>query len=287
MKHLFLSLFFFATLALEANARVVVTIQPQAWFVEQLGVAPEDITVLLRPGENPHTFQMTPGLLREISRAEVWFQIGLPMEAAIDARLGSMETLRVVKLTAGLPRRAFTALETAAGHDHHHHHEGHEGGVTCTSGADPHLWLSTELAEAMLPVYAEALDASDAKVETVRAQIVELRAALAQQLEPFAGRGFLVFHPSFGYFAQEFGLVQLAIEMEGRSPTPRQLREVLDVATAHGVRTIFAQPQFDRSAAETVAQSIGAEVVELDGLSRDWPSMMWAISAALAEGFAQ
>ncbi|MEJ2025880.1 MAG: zinc ABC transporter substrate-binding protein, partial [Deltaproteobacteria bacterium] len=84
------------------------------------------------------------------------------------------------------------------------------------------------------------------------------------------GKSFLVFHPSWGYFARDYGLRQIAIEREGKAPGPKHLGGLIDFARKSSVRAIFVQPQFSRKSAQIVARAIGARVVSADPLAEDW-----------------
>ena len=88
-------------------------------------------------------------------------------------------------------------------------------------------------------------------------------------LAPYRGRSFYVFHPGFGYFADAYGLKQEAVEAGGRSPTPKQLRALIEKAQADGVKTIFVQPQYAPQSAQVVAEAIGGKVVAINGLGKD------------------
>ena len=98
--------------------------------------------------------------------------------------------------------------------------------------------------------------------------------ALDQELRKiFAGkRGmkFMVFHPSWGYFARAYGLTQVPVELEGKEPKPGQLKALIELAKREGIKVIFVQPQFSARSAEIIAKAIGGQVVFADPLSPDW-----------------
>ena len=106
---------------------------------------------------------------------------------------------------------------------------------------------------------------------------LEIRGTLAQRDSKYI----LVFHPAWGYFADEFGLVQIPVEIEGKEPTAAELAQVIDFANARGIRTVFVQPQFSTRAAEAVARSIGGNVVPIDPLAEDYVTNMKRVARAL------
>jgi zinc transport system substrate-binding protein len=98
------------------------------------------------------------------------------------------------------------------------------------------------------------------------------------------GKTFMVFHPSFGYFADAYGLRQEPIELEGKNPTGRQLAEIIRRAREERIRVIFVQPQFSRKSAEVVARSVGAVVMPIDPLARDYLANLERIAETIAKG---
>ena len=80
----------------------------------------------------------------------------------------------------------------------------------------------------------------------------------------------MVFHPSWGYFADAYGLEQIPIEMEGKEPKPSQLRRLIEFARERGIKVIFVQPQTSTKNAETIARAIGGQVIVADPLAEDW-----------------
>ena len=117
---------------------------------------------------------------------------------------------------------------------------------------DPHVWLSPPLLKIMARNIAAALCRADpphkADYRRNLAALLERLDALdrriGRMLAPYRGRSFYVFHPGFGYFADAYGLHEEAIEAGGRSPTPKQLRALIEKAKADGVTTVFIQPQY-------------------------------------------
>jgi zinc transport system substrate-binding protein len=106
-------------------------------------------------------------------------------------------------------------------------------------------------------------------LQAVSKTLTSLHEELKAMLDPFSGQTFLVYHPAFGYFAKAYGLRQEAVEMEGKSPTPKQLYDLISKAKQEKANVIFVQPQFDRKNAETIAQAIGGKVAALDPMAED------------------
>jgi zinc transport system substrate-binding protein len=132
------------------------------------------------------------------------------------------------------------------------------------------------------PQRAPAIEANLSKMTQA---MERLHRDIDQLLTPHRGKGFMVFHPAWGYFARDYGLLQWAIEDEGKSPSPKHLKAMTDEARKRGIDRIFIQNQFERRNAEALAEALGIRVVELDPLLEDWPAMMMQTARSIVEGF--
>ena len=94
-----------------------------------------------------------------------------------------------------------------------------------------------------------------------------------------------VFHPAWGYFADEYGLRQVAVELEGKEPTDRELTELQQLARREGVRVIFVQPQISGQSAEAIARAVGARVEVFDPLAEDLPSELLRAAEVLTGSY--
>jgi zinc transport system substrate-binding protein len=162
-----------------------------------------------------------------------------------------------------------------------------------TAGFDPHVWLSPRLGITIAQNIRNAL----VEIDPVHAQIYaencsrlvmelnDVDAEIARVLAPYKGREFFVFHPAYGYFADAYGLTQIAIEAQGGAPGPKHLVEVIDRAKAQGARAIFVQPQISATYAQAVAKAVGAEVVLLDPLAMNYTENLLHMAHKLAEAY--
>jgi zinc transport system substrate-binding protein len=97
-----------------------------------------------------------------------------------------------------------------------------------------------------------------------------LNTYIEKTLAPVRGTELFVFHPAFGYFTDEYGLVQKPVETGGKEPSARDLALLIEEAREHKPRVIFVQPQFARKSAETLAKQIGCVVVPINPLPKDY-----------------
>ncbi len=261
----------------ERELNACVSIIPQSFFVERIGGEHVEVNVLVERGKDPHTFEITPRQMMALTGADLFFGIGFPFEQQILRKVQSTNPqLALIATDKGVMRRPMDEggidLErnnkNMSGEDTELHREGM---------LDPHIWLSPSAIRIIVKNINEAF----AKVDQENAHVykknldkflVDLEAVdsrLKQLLEPYRGKSFYVFHPAFGYFADEYGLVQIPVEIEGKSPTPKQIEALIMRARREKIKIIFVSPQFDRKSAETIAKAIEGAVVSIDPLEKD------------------
>jgi len=266
----------------------VVTIPPEAYLVERVGGEHVTVETLVRPGQSPHTFEPTPAQVGSLARASVYFTIGFPSEKALADKIAATnKSLRIVDISRGVPRRHMSADEAAGGHDEPESHD--------TGEPDPHTWLNPQFAKIEAGnVCAElkALDPANAadyerNLARLAADLDALHTRLADTLAPVRGGKVFVFHPAFGYFTDAYGLRQVPVEAEGKSPSPKQVAALIKKARADGVRVIFVEPQFSPRGAEVIAKEIGGAVVPIDPLARDYITNLETIASKIKEGLAR
>ncbi|MDZ7618381.1 MAG: zinc ABC transporter substrate-binding protein [Patescibacteria group bacterium] len=280
----------------DSGARILaVTIPPQADLVERLAGDRFQVEIAVPPGQDPHVFSPSPRQVTRLSRAVAYFRIGMPLEDQLLPRL-ARQTTKVVDTTAEIRRRSFGDKEAGACDGHHHAHHG--SGHTCDAHAghpDPHVWLTPALLASQAESIAETLCELDPpgadfyreNLRTLKARLDEVDRELAAELAPYRGQAFYIFHPAMGYFADAYGLRQVAVELEGKSPSPRQLKTLIDQAKSDGVKIIFVQPQFDQRSAEAVAAAIGGSVEVIDPLRKDVVDNLIHIASQLQRGLAR
>jgi zinc transport system substrate-binding protein len=264
--------------------RVFAGLPPLAHVVEKVGGPHVHVDVMLQGGQDPHTFEPTPRQVMDLSRASLFFKIGMPFEDRLAERMTDTQPrLTVIDATEGVKKRPAEA-ECCEEADHDHSAE----------QFDPHVWLSPPVLKTLAANVAAALSHADPgnadsygkNLAEFDASLSALHSRIARRLAPYRGRSFFVFHPAFGYFADAYGLKQESVEMEGKSPTPRQLRELIQKARASRARVIFLQPQFDHRSAEAVAQAIDATILPMDSLAPDVEKNLDDVSKELASAMA-
>jgi zinc transport system substrate-binding protein len=262
---------------------VATSIPPHSWLLERIGGDRVSVHTVLRPGESPTTHQPSDAQVSRVLAARVFFRSGVPFEAGAWFRAVSGE-VEVVDLRRGV------ATRTIEGHAHDGHSEHRETGV---NALDPHSWLSPSRLVVQAATVADTLARVDpghaddyaTRLAGFQREMAELDAAIRDVLDPYRGRIFVVFHPSWGYFADDYGLVQVAIEIAGNEPTDAELTELQGRIRDLGVSVIYVQPQIAGRSAAAVAGAVGARLVTLDPLAPDIAANLHQVASLLAEGF--
>lgn len=266
----------------------VAGIVPLAGIVERVGGPDIAVQAFVQPGQSPHGFEPTPRQMDGLAKAEVYFRIGEAFETALLEKIERLHPgLRVIDARQGV-----ALLPMDDGHEGHDDHAAH-GDPHGHGEADPHVWLDPLRAKRIARTVCAALGelrperkaAFEANCAAFERELDEAHARIAEKLKPFSGRGFFVFHPAFGYFAERYELRQVAIEQAGREPGMKWLEACRDEARRAGVKAIFVQPEFSEHTAKAVAERLGLEVVRLDPLRKDLAPGLEAIAGAVAAGF--
>lgn len=269
---------------------VTVSILPQEYFVERVGGERVKVNVMVEPGSSPATYEPKPEQLRALSDAVAYFSIGVPFEDAwLDRIAAANPDMVVVDTAAGIERMA---LRTHHHHDDDADHNDHDEDHGHVEGApDPHIWVSPRLVKVQAKnIYAGLVQLDPENEAEYRANldaflddISALEADIEATLTGLQADKFMVFHPAWGYFAADFGLEQIPIEVGGQEPSARELAALIEKAREENIKVIFAQPEFRTSDAETIAEEIDGEVLLISPLAPDWLNNLRQIAQTFAE----
>lgn len=268
---------FFSFSAFAEKLKIFVSIPPQVYFVEQIAGDQAEAESIIPPGACPETFCPSAGLMARLSEASVYFKIGMPFEDSMLRKTGEFKNLRVVDTIMFIKRRLFSC------HSHGHEHEISNGAF------DPHVWMSPLLVIQQALVIKQALCSIDpensgiyeANYAAFATRLYSLNDKLKKMFEIHKDAAFYVFHPSYGYFADQYGLRQVAIEEDGREPGARSLAEVIEKAATDGMRVIFYEPRGSRKTVDVIAAETGAVAIPLDPLEKDYISNMEYIASEI------
>ncbi|MDD3393128.1 MAG: zinc ABC transporter substrate-binding protein [Anaerotignum sp.] len=252
---------------------VAVSIVPQQTFVEAVCGDLAEVITMVPPGSSPENYEPTPKEMEQFSNAKVYFTIGVPTEEAnILPKAEESSDLEIVSLQDDVAK-VYPDRELAPGE------------------RDPHIWLSPKRAIVMVQSIAREMEEidptnKDQYEENAQAYIAELEDLDGEIQTALAGvenRKFIVFHPAFGYLADDYGLEMYALEEEGKESTPQKMQELIDLAKKENIKAIFYQAEISSTQAEAFAEEIGGKTVQLAPLAPNYIENLKNMATLMSE----
>ncbi len=296
MKKIILVLSFSFMCLFANNLKVTVSILPQKYFVEQIAEEKVKVNVMVRAGFSPATYEPKTSQMKLLSDSQVYFSIGVPFENSwLEKFENANKKMLLVNTSKGIVK-----LEMSE-HDHHedknekeHHQEENKHQENHSEdGLDPHVWLDPLLVKIQAKSIYETLIKVDYKNKVFYTKnyhnflkkLDELNIQIESKLKNVSKSEFMVFHPSWGYFAKRYDLEQIIVEKEGKEPKPKEIVELIKEAKEHQIKVIFVSPQFSQKAAKTIAQSIKGKVVNIDHLAYNYPEGLVNAAQAIYDSY--
>ncbi len=261
----------FVPFYLFAAVNVTVSILPQVYFVKKIAGDLAKVNVMVLPGNEPATYEPKPKQLINLNHSKLYFAIGVPFERNWLHRFKEVSPkMDIVDTSKGIKKRymqRYYSFDKKAGRE-----------SKKNSSKDPHIWLSPKLVKIIAKNMEKSLERVDPKnrkiyqanLKSFLQEISSIQTYGHKRLDKLQKREFLVFHPVWGYFADEFNLKQIPVQIEGKEPKPKTVVKLIDYAKKEGIKVIFVQPEFSKKSAEVIAKNIGAKVVALDPLEKNW-----------------
>ncbi|MBP7783672.1 MAG: zinc ABC transporter substrate-binding protein [Aliarcobacter sp.] len=276
-----------------STQELTVNILPQKYFVEKIVKDKFTINVMVKPGASPHNFEPKPSQMKSLVASKVYFLIGDATEKNwIEKFKQNAKNTLFVDTTIGVEKieMAKHEHEEVAQHDHKKDEKDEEHDH---SGLDPHIWLDPVLVkiqakniyEAMIKIDSANSDFYKTNYEEFIKELETLDSNIKTILAPHKDKAFMVFHPSWGYFAKRYDLEQISIEIEGKEPKPNELVELIEESKKHDIKIVFVSPQFSQKSAQAISKNIGANVVAIDPLSDNWNENLQKVSNEIANSY--
>jgi len=263
---------------------VFVSIVPQKYFVQQIGKELIDVEVMVKPGANPATYEPTSKQMIKLSKARIYFAVGVPFEniwlkkiSSINPKMKILHTdHNINKIVMSTNYHNINKNEEP--YKNNYYKEDKEKKIHKSTNYDPHIWLSPEIVKIQAQSIMEALRDIDSKNRNFyennfinfSKRIDQLDDYLKKIFKDKKGLEFMVFHPAWGYFAKAYGIRQVPVEIEGKAPKPVHLIELIQYARKRGIRVVFVQPQFSTKSVEILAKEIKGQIIFADPLAEDW-----------------
>ncbi|MDD2952437.1 MAG: zinc ABC transporter substrate-binding protein [Parabacteroides sp.] len=274
---------------------VSVTIEPQRYFAEKIAGDKFTVNCVVPAGQSPETYDPMPQQMVRVGKSQGYLRIGsIGFEQAwMDNIRDNNPGLKVFNLSEGID--LLKSPEEEEGHHHEgeeHHHESGHNHHHHSGGVDPHTWSSISGAKIIAKNTLDAFVALDpenkeyyqANYEQLTKEMGETEKIVSALLGSLENKTFIIYHPALTYLANEYGLTQLCIEMDGKEPSPAQLKELVDIAWEYGTKVVFIQQEFDQKNAELIAKETGCRLIPINPLDYDWSKEMIHIAKSLADG---
>ncbi|WP_281526916.1 metal ABC transporter solute-binding protein, Zn/Mn family, partial [Campylobacter avium] len=246
MKQIALSLLFALSLAF-AKPTVTVSIPPQAYFVEQIAKDTVDINILIPEKSDEHNYEIKPQTIKKLEQSDIYFTIGFSFEKIMLEKFqNTLKTLIIVRTQDNI--KLLHQEHEAHSHHNHKHEE-----------FDTHIWLdpilvktqASNIANALVKKYPENKDFYLKNLKDFHKELDELDSDIKAKLSGIKNNKFIVYHPSWSYFAKRYNLVQIPVQINSQEPRAKDLQNLIDLAKKENIKIIFIQDGFSKKAANT------------------------------------
>jgi len=275
MKHILLFILLLIG-SLHAKLNIISSILPEQTLIQAIGGDDISLSLMVKPGNSPHTYEPKPSQMRAISQADLYLSIDVEYEKVWLPKFSQQNPrMKIINIAKGIQK--FPISGDHADKDEH---------------LDPHIWTSPENTKLLAANILAALTETDPthqrdyeknyraliqKITQTDLQIKTLLSPLAQER-----RRFVVFHPAWGYFARAYGLTQIPIEIDGKAPKPRAVQKLIAEARRLKIHTILTSPEFSDTIAKQIASELGVKVLKVSPLAPDWSANLIRLAKAIA-----
>jgi zinc transport system substrate-binding protein len=252
---------------------IAVSIVPEKAFAEAVCGELAEVVSMIPPGASPENYEPTPKEIEKFNNASIYFAIGVAAETAnILPKAREIQGMKIVQLQDQVAK-VYPEREFAPGE------------------RDPHIWLSPKRAKIMVEIMEQEMSKLDVKnkeqyrknAQKYIEELDKLDKQIKTALEGVKDKKFIVFHPAFGYLADDYNLKMYALEQEGKEATPQHLQAMIDFARKENIKTIFYQAEIDSKQSQSFAEEIGGKTIQLDPLSLDYIKSLREMSEIMAE----
>jgi zinc transport system substrate-binding protein len=281
-----------------AKLNTVVSILPQKTFLEQIGGDKVNISLMVKPGNSPHSYEPKPSQMVAISKAKLYFAIDIEFEHVwLDRFLNQNKNLKVIDVSKGIKKLPIQKHSHDDEHHHEHghyaHHEHHDKDKhdEHNENLDPHVWTSVSNVKIIAKNIYEALASFDkpnqayykSNYDKFLSKLDETDKKIKSILSKSHDAKFMIFHPAWGYFAKEYDLIQVAIESGGKNPKPKHVMKIIEEAKEENIKAIFTSPEFSDKVSKQIAKELGIPVKKVSPLNPKWSQNLINFAKAIAK----
>ena len=276
MKIIFITLFVLTSFVFSSN-EITVSILPQKYILKKITQNKFTINVMLKQGFSPENYEPKSSQMKLLSKSKIYFSIGVPFEFVWLAKFKSNAPKTLfIDTSKGIKKLSMEGHHHEENHNEENHNdEEHHKDMEDNDTQDPHIWLDPLLVKIQAKTMYEALKKIDKKNEAFYTKnylafIKELDLLNTNLINIFtkhSNLAFVVFHPSWGYFAKRYNLEQIEIQNEGKEIKANELIQLIKKIRKKEIKKIFVSPQFSQEKAKIIARSINTKLVLMDPLA--------------------
>ncbi len=248
----------------EENLIIYATFYPMYYIAREIAQEKADIVQMIPSGVEPHTWEPTLKTMAELKDSDIFIYNGVGMERWADKIIASLKenNVRVIEASQG--------LDLIKG-------EGNHG-----DDYDPHTWVSpinlknqsVNVLKALIEIDEENKEYYNNNYENLMVKLDALDKDIRSSIETFNTKTIVTSHEAFGYFAKEYGLIQIPIRgiSPENEPSPAKLAEIINLCKENNIKYIFAEKFINPKLSQLIADEIGGELLSLNaahGLSEE------------------
>ena len=275
---IFFIIFFYVNMSsfLYSDINAIVSIEPQKVILDAIAKDKVKSISIIKSNISMHNFKLKPSMMKKILKSDIYFSLDLGFEKVWLSKFSKQNSnMLIVNMSHNIVKIP------SLGHGHHHDED---------ENLDPHIWTSLFNAKIMAKNVLEGLIKFDnnnikfyrnnynsliKKIDRIDEQI--------KQILKNKNNKFLIVHPSWGYFAKDYNLKQIALEIEGKSPKISQLHKLMKKIKKDKIKTIFIQKAFSSKMARQIAKELNLKLVHINNLDKNYFQNLIKFSKEIAK----
>ncbi len=245
--------------------QIVTTFYPMKAFTEQIVGKAADVTVLVKPGVEPHDFEPSAKDVAAIQNSDAFVYNNDNLETWVKKTTQDMKNVDVIKASEGI----LLLPGSAEGGDD----AGHEGH---THAYDPHVWLAPSLAikevetirDQLIKKFPQKKDLFTKNSDAYLTKLKALDQAYKDGLSNAKQKNFVTQHAAFAYLALEYGLNQVSVSgiNPETEPSATRLKELKAYVDKNDIHYIYFEENASDKVAKTLAEEAAVKTLPLNPL---------------------
>lgn len=277
----------------ESNGKlnVYASVYPIYDFTKKIGGDKINLSMLTKPGEEPHHYEPSSDDIKNLSKADLFIYNGAGLESFTDKIIESNPDLKTCQASEGVDLikathdhdhdHDFCQNSDDANHNHNHENENnhnHEAKENHSSHEeehhhgmyDPHTWLSIKNAKIEMENIKNKLSEIDPdnasyyqkNFDKYAKMCDDLDKEYSQKISVLPNRVMVVSHQAFGYLCGDYGLSQVPIKNISNEDEPdaQTMAQIIDYIKKNNIKYICVEEMTSTKIADTIKAETGAQI---------------------------